>query len=99
MKYGLVGLKPEDERPELHEHYYDAKDRLENAWRISKLCNLLSEQGNNVIVATMSLFKEIHKWNRKNFNKYYEVYLDIPISELKKRDSKNKVKLNTLLSN
>ena len=68
---------------------YNINDRLENAWRISKLCNLLSEQGNNVIVATMSLFKEIHKWNRKNFNKYYEVYLDIPISELKKRDSKN----------
>ena len=68
---------------------YNTDDRLENAWRICKLSNLLSGQGNNVIVSTMSLFDEIHKWNRKNFNEYYEVFLDIPISELIKRDSKN----------
>ena len=68
---------------------YNVDDRIKNAWRISRLSNLLSKQGNKVIVSTVSLFTEIHKWNRNNFNSYYEVFLDIPISELIKRDSKN----------
>ena len=67
---------------------HDRSSRLTLALKYSGLARLLSEQGFWVIVATISLFKEVHNWNRKNLKNYYEVFLDTPIEELKKRDSK-----------
>ena len=67
---------------------HDRSSRLTLALKYSGLARLLSEQGFLVIVATISLFKEVHNWNRKNLKNYYEVFLDTPIEELKKRDSK-----------
>jgi adenylylsulfate kinase len=34
------------------------------------------------------MFKEIYTWNKKHLPGYYEIFLDIPINELKKRDPK-----------
>ena len=67
---------------------HDRSSRLTLALKYSGLTRLLSGQGFWVIVATISLFKEVHDWNRKNLKNYYEVFLDTPIEELKKRDSK-----------
>ena len=67
---------------------HDRSSRLTLALKYSGLARLLSEQGFWVIVATISLFQEVHDWNRKNLKNYYEVFLDTPIEELKKRDSK-----------
>ena len=67
---------------------HDRSSRLTLALKYSGLARLLSGQGFWVIVATISLFKEVHDWNRKNLKNYYEVFLDTPIEELKKRDSK-----------
>jgi cytidine diphosphoramidate kinase len=64
------------------------EDRLRNAFRISRLAKLLSEQGTNVVCATMSLFRECHDWNRANLPAYLEIYLRVPMSELEKRDPK-----------
>jgi adenylylsulfate kinase len=36
----------------------------------------------------MSLFHEIHEWNRKNILRYFEVYLKVDIEVLKRRDPK-----------
>ena len=63
-------------------------DRLRNAYRISRLAALLSAQGITVVCATMSLFKECHDWNRANLPAYLEVYLRVPLHELKRRDPK-----------
>ena len=67
---------------------YDKADRLKNAVRLSKLCEFLTSQNIHVICSTMSLFKEIHEMNRKNIKNYYEIFIDVEISELIKRDSK-----------
>jgi adenylylsulfate kinase-like enzyme len=63
-------------------------DRLDLALRYSKLCKLLADQGFNVAIATISMFKEVHEWNRKNLPGYCEIYLNVPMDELKRRDSK-----------
>ena len=42
----------------------------------------------NVVIATINLFTEVHQWNRHNLPGYFEVYLRVPIEELR-RDSKN----------
>ena len=68
--------------------FYTREQRLALALRYSKLCKLLSDQGHFVVVATISLFKEIHSWNRRNIRNYYEVFLDIELEVLRDRDSK-----------
>ena len=62
--------------------------RLDLAYTYARLCHLLASQGGWVVISTVSLFREIHEWNRENFSNYYEIYLKTPIDELKKRDSR-----------
>jgi glutamine kinase len=63
-------------------------DRRQSAMRNARLCRLLAEQGFDVVCATISLFHEVQRWNRENIPDYYEVYLRVPLNELKRRDSK-----------
>jgi adenylylsulfate kinase len=67
---------------------YDMADRLENARRLSRFCRLLSTQGLDVVCATVSLFHEIHVWNRTNLPRYLEVYLRVSAATLRARDQK-----------
>jgi hypothetical protein len=56
--------------------------------RNARLCRLLAEQGNDVVCATISLFHEVQRWNRENIPGYREIYLRVPMDELRRRDSK-----------
>lgn len=67
---------------------YSPGDRLENARRIARLCGMLSEQGLNVVCATVSLFHEIHAWNRKHLPRYCEVLVRVKRETLLARDQK-----------
>jgi adenylylsulfate kinase len=46
-------------------------ERLQLAFQYSKLAKLISEQETIAVVATISMFKEIQKWNRKNIKKIF----------------------------
>jgi len=63
-------------------------NRRQSAMRNARLCRLLAGQGFDVVCATISLFHEVQRWNRENIPAYYEIYLRVPIEELKRRDSK-----------
>lgn len=67
---------------------HDAEARLCNAYRICRLAKMLSVQGRVVVVATMSLFHEIHRWNRDNLPGYFEIHLDVPLEKVRDNDSK-----------
>ena len=67
---------------------YNLEDRRKNADRISKLCKFLDDQGFNVVCAILSLFPESRSWNRDNIKNYYEVYIEAPLEQLRKRDYK-----------
>ena len=67
---------------------YTMADRLANAQRICQLGKFLEDQGINTVCAILSLFPETRAWNRNNLNNYYEVFIDTPIENLIKRDSK-----------
>lgn len=62
--------------------------RLLLAMKYSHLCRLLASQGFTVVIATISLFREIHEWNRENLPSYFEIYLKVPLEELRRRDPK-----------
>lgn len=63
--------------------------RRKNAERISHFCRVLDEQNIHVIAAVLSIFPEWQKWNRDTFSEYFEVYLDLPMSVLQQRDTKD----------
>ena len=70
------------------ETQHKTEDRLTIAKKYSRICQILASQGFIVVIATISLFKEIHYWNRRNLPGYIEIYLKVPMSELKRRDPK-----------
>ena len=63
-------------------------ERKKCAMRYSRLCKMISDQGIDVVCATISMFHEIHDWNRSHIKNYVEIYLKIPINILRKRDLK-----------
>lgn len=62
--------------------------RLALAMKYARLCQILSAQGLTVVIATISLFREVHAWNRDHLPSYFEVYLKVPLDELRRRDPK-----------
>ena len=67
---------------------YDRGKRIELGLKYGRLCNIFAMQGFTVVIATISLFREVHKWNRAHLPGYFEVYLKVPMKELRRRDSK-----------
>jgi cytidine diphosphoramidate kinase len=68
---------------------FTESDRRKSARRNSRLSKLISEQGADVICATISMFDEIRDWNRQNIPSYLEVYLKVPMDVLQTRNQKN----------
>ena len=62
--------------------------RLALAMQYAQLCRVIAAQGLTVVISTISLFREVHTWNRANLPGYFEVYLKVPLEELRRRDSK-----------
>jgi adenylylsulfate kinase-like enzyme len=67
---------------------YDRAGRLANARRVARLARLFETQDLVVVVATMSLFHEVHDWNRTAFRRYREVLVDVRVETLARRDPK-----------
>ena len=76
-------------RPLKNIQSHDRESRLALAMQYAQLCRMLAMQGVIVVIATISLFKEIHSWNRKNLPGYFEVYIKVPLEELRRRDPKS----------
>ncbi|MCI7411399.1 adenylyl-sulfate kinase [Helicobacter bilis] len=53
-----------------------------------RTAKMLVEQGFIVVLATISMFESIRKFNRENFTNYLEVYLNVNVDILRLRDSK-----------
>lgn len=68
---------------------YSREDRLKCAMRYSGLSRLLTNQGIDVICCTISMFDEVRGWNRDHIENYVEIFLDVPMDILQKRNQKN----------
>jgi adenylylsulfate kinase len=67
---------------------YGREGRLALAMQYARLCRVIASQGLTVVIATISLFREAHDWNRANLPGYFEAYLRVPMDELRRRDPK-----------
>ena len=76
---------------------YALEDRKKLAFCYARLANLFVKQEFLVIVATVSMFEDVRKWNRRNNDKYCEVYLRVDKQTRVSRDSKKLYESNTNL--
>jgi adenylylsulfate kinase-like enzyme len=67
---------------------HDERSRRENADRIRRLCGELSRQGLDVVAAVLALHQATRDRNRAELERYFEVYVDVPLDELVARDDK-----------
>ena len=72
----------------INSHNYGREGRLALAMQYAHLCQVIAAQGLTVVIATISLFREVHAWNRANLPGYFEVYIKVPVEELRRRDPK-----------
>jgi cytidine diphosphoramidate kinase len=70
------------------EKNFSISNRRNNASRISKLVKLLSRNDNNIIISSLTNFRYWLNWNRKNLKNYFEIYLEVSLDKLIKRDIK-----------
>ena len=64
---------------------FTREDRLASAMRNARLCKLLSDQGMDVVCATISLFHACQAWNRAQMPRYHEVFVTAPMTVLAAR--------------
>lgn len=67
---------------------YSTEERRKGSMIISRLCHSIAKQGIDVVCCTVSMYDCCREWNRENNDNYKEVYLEVPLEELKKRDTK-----------
>lgn len=67
---------------------YSEEERLNRAYKYCNLCEILSVQGIDVIICTIAMYDEIREWNRKNIEKYIEIFIDVDEDVLLKRNQK-----------
>lgn len=67
---------------------YSNEDRKKRAFKYAQICEMLASQGLIVICCTIAMYDEVREWNRKNNKAYVEVFLEVPLSVLQKRDQK-----------
>lgn len=63
-------------------------DRRELAFAYARLCGELAGQGFVVVCATVSMFQAVRDWSREMIPGYREIYLHVPMAEIRVRDPK-----------
>ena len=67
---------------------YEESDRRRLAMFYARLAQEIAGPGRLVLCSTISLFHEVHEWNRENNEHYVEVFLRVPLDELRARDGR-----------
>ena len=67
---------------------HSVEDRRRNGWRMVRMCEYFDGEGLDVVCCVLSLFHDQQEWNREHLSDYFEVFLDVPYEELRRRDQK-----------
>src|SRR5687768_6229592 len=63
----------------LHGHAIEERRHLGLSY--ARLCKMLTDQGQDVVCATMSLFREVQDFNRANIFRYHPIFIDCAMEE------------------
>lgn len=67
---------------------YSNEGRKKLAFQHARLCRMLNEQNIDVVICVIAMYDDCREWNRNNIKNYKEIYLNVPIEELIRRDQK-----------
>lgn len=67
---------------------YSTEGRRVLGYQYARLCKMLSAQGIDVVICCIVMFDEVRVWNRENIVNYHEIFLDVTMDELIKRNQK-----------
>ena len=67
---------------------FTVEARDANAFRFTRLCRLLCAQGISIVCAANLTSQRFRDWCRAEIPGYFEVFLDVPMDELIRRDPK-----------
>ena len=67
---------------------YSNEERKEGAFRNIRLCNLLAEQGIDVVLCSICMYHDVRAWNREHIENYREIYIKVSKETLFARDQK-----------
>ena len=67
---------------------YSDDDRRRGAQRTFRVCKMLSDQGIDVVVCSISMYDEVRRWNRENIENYKEIYIKVTKETLLRRNQK-----------
>lgn len=67
---------------------YTMDERKILAMHYSRLCRMITAQGVDVVIATVSMFHDVRCWNRTNITNYKEIYIKVPMDVLIERNQK-----------
>lgn len=67
---------------------YTLEGRKKLAYQHGRLCKMLNSQGIDVVICVIAMFDDCRKWNRNELSNYREIYLQVSIDELIRRDQK-----------
>ena len=67
---------------------YSKEARQDAARRGFRLWRELAEQGIDVVVCSIAMYREIQQWNRENIENYKEIYIKVTRETLYRRDQK-----------
>ena len=72
----------------MDEDRYTTEARKEGARYMFEWCRDIANEGRDVVVCSISMYKEIRDWNRANIENYREIYVKVSMDTLYKRDQK-----------
>jgi adenylylsulfate kinase len=67
---------------------YTTEDRHRGAKRTFRVCQMLAEQGIDVVVCSISMFSDVREWNRAHIENYKETYVKVSRDTLLQRNQK-----------
>ena len=67
---------------------YTTEERRRGAFRLFRVCKMLSEQGIDVVCCSISMSHEVREWNRVHIPSYYEIYIKASPATLLRRNQK-----------
>ena len=72
----------------LKEDRYTTEARKAGAFGSFQYCKNLADQGHDVVICSIAMYREVRAWNRENIENYREIYVKVTRETLYRRDQK-----------
>lgn len=87
-KNDIVRLDGDELREIISNLDYSYEGRKGIAYQYARFCKMLTNQGIDVVICTVSMYDDLRAWNRENISNYCEIYVKVPMEDLIERDQK-----------